>query len=242
MRLPVAWKSPLAVTGIETVCAGMTPASVSTAVAAGSARTSKLTGPTASIRGVTVIAADGSTRYPAAATAPATTTSTTRAPMMRPARRRRRGAGVAAGWRPDATAAAPIRASSGTSDGREPPVAPVAGTRVAGVRSEAGREAPDERAAASVASVASAVSVGVAPCPRRRLRPGTPPGPTPRPRRLRRPAGRPGRRPRRRARPRTRPRTRTRAGPPRRRARGPRRRAPRCRAAGRGSSPRERAA
>ena len=61
-RLPVAWKSPWASTGMVRVSAGTTPDAASTLVAFGSARTVKFTGPTASTLGVTVMEACGSRR------------------------------------------------------------------------------------------------------------------------------------------------------------------------------------
>ena len=60
--LPVAGNSPVTVTGTWTVVAGMTPASGSTVVAAGSAVTENAIGPIVSIRGVTVMSAVGQDR------------------------------------------------------------------------------------------------------------------------------------------------------------------------------------
>ena len=58
-RLPVAGNSPEDSTGTASEIAGMTPFSASTPDAAGSARTVSEMGPMGSIRGVTVISADG---------------------------------------------------------------------------------------------------------------------------------------------------------------------------------------
>ena len=80
--LPVAGNSPLTVTGTWTVVAGITPASGSTVVAAGSAVTENSIGPTASIRGVTVMSAVG--RTVTAATAPAPRSEQQRRPRPRP--------------------------------------------------------------------------------------------------------------------------------------------------------------
>ena len=57
--VPVAGNSPVTSTGTWTVGAGMTPASGSTAVAAGSAVTESAMGPIVSICGVTVMSAVG---------------------------------------------------------------------------------------------------------------------------------------------------------------------------------------
>ena len=93
-RLAVAGNSADVVTGTLIVWAGMIPRSVSTAVAPGSARTVSEIGPMATILGVTVIWAEGSSRY---AATPATATARTRMPRptMAPAPRRRRAGACA---------------------------------------------------------------------------------------------------------------------------------------------------
>src|SRR4051794_25673041 len=77
VRTPVVGKSPLTLTGIVTVWAGMTAFAGSTAVADGSARTGSWMGPTASTCGVTGISAGGRNRN-AATAAMGTPTSSSR--------------------------------------------------------------------------------------------------------------------------------------------------------------------
>ena len=87
--LPVAGNSPLTVTGTWTVVAGITPASGSTVVAAGSAVTENAMGPIVSIRGVTVMSAVGRTVTAATAPAPRSSSSTTPTATARPLTPRR---------------------------------------------------------------------------------------------------------------------------------------------------------
>ena len=87
--LPVAGNSPLTVTGTWTVVAGMTPASGSTVVAAGSAVTENSIGPIVSIRGVTVMSAVGRTVTAATAPAPRSRSRTTPTATARPLTPRR---------------------------------------------------------------------------------------------------------------------------------------------------------
>ena len=76
-------------TGTWTVVAGMTPASGSTVVAAGSALTENSMGPIVSICGVTVTSAVGRTVTAATAPAPRSSSRTTPTAMARPLTPRR---------------------------------------------------------------------------------------------------------------------------------------------------------
>ena len=118
-RLPVAGKSPETSTGISIACAGIVRPAAFTAVAAGSAVTVSDTGPTGSIRGVTVIWADGSTR---AAATPLTARARTRIriPAMTPAPGPRRRGFASGTCRPRRTISSSSACCSGSSAGTSP--------------------------------------------------------------------------------------------------------------------------